>query len=201
MQMDTPSSTHNSEIKETSITIPSSKSLPNTVQQAQYFGTDHFGEANRLAAIGKLEEALREYNLAIENGYDTAELHIQVGLLLADQMKRYEEATEQFRIAVERDKTNPRYHWLLAKSLLDAKHYEEALKELEEARQFDPEGYYKILYNYYLAKILDGMERYNEAVDKYEIFIKDEVEITPHSSELRDARERLKLLREKLNLN
>lgn len=169
-----------------------------TAGKEQLSGEDHYYRANNLKQALEPEEALKEYHLAIENGYDTVELRIQLGTLLAGQLKRPEEAVEQLRIAARRDEGNWRTHWPLAQSLLAIKEYEEALREIEVADTLDPEGHADGFYLFYRAKALDGLQRHAEAFEEYQAFLKsnDDVGDTP---KVLDARERVKIIRQKLN--
>lgn len=173
-------------------------STPNPQGNEQISGEDHYYKANNLKQALEPEEALKEYHLAIENGYDTVELRIQLGTLLAGQLKRPEEAVEQLRIAARRDEGNWRTHWPLAQSLLAIKEYEEALREIEVADTLDPEGHADGFYLFYRAKALDGLQRHAEALEEYQAFLKsnDDVGDTP---KVLDARERVKIIRQKLN--
>lgn len=101
----------------------------NTAGNEQLTAEEHYYKANNLKQALEAEEVLKEYQLAIENGYDTVELRIELRTLLAGQLNRQEEAVEQLRIAAERDDGNWRAQWPLAQSLLATKQYEEALKK------------------------------------------------------------------------
>lgn len=163
-------------------------------------GSDHYGQANYLKGGHESEEALKEFNLAIENGYDTVDLRIDLGELLNDQLNRKEEAIEQFRIAARRDNRNWRAHWPLAQSLLATKRYKEALKEIRIADLLDPEGHADGFYFFYRAKALDGLNRYAQALGQYEAYLKshDDVGDTPNVLE---ARDRIKAIKGKLSRN
>lgn len=162
-------------------------------------GEDHYYRANNLKQALEPEEALKEYDLAIENGYDTVELRIQLGTLLADPLNRPEEAVEQLQIAARRDEGNWRTHWPLAQSLLATKEYEQALIEIQVADSLDPEGHADGFYLFYTAKAFEGLERYAEALKQYEAFLKsnDDVGDTP---KVLEARDRVRALHQKLNL-
>ena len=168
-----------------------------TAGNEQLSGEDHYYRANNLKQALEPEEALKEYDLAIENGYDTVELRIQLGTLLADQLKRPEEALEQLRIAARRDEGNWRTHWQLAQSLLATREYEEALREIEVADSLDPDGHADGFYSFYRAKAFEGLGRYREALREYKGFLKsnDDVGDTP---KVLDARERVTTIRQKL---
>lgn len=172
----------------------------NTRQKRPLSGEEHFSKANSLKDSHSSKEALSEYYLAIENGYDTVELRIEMGELLADRLNRHEEAIEQFRIAVQREGTNWRAHWPLAKSLLISKKYDEALSELQIVKHLDPEGNSEGSYMYHTAKALDGLAQYAEALKEYEAFLKHADKIRPGGPDVIDAEERVRAIREQLRL-
>lgn len=177
--------------------------VSNTNRQAneKMSGEDHYYSANNLKQALEPEEALKEYHLAIENGYDTVELRIQLGTLLAGQLKRHEEAVEQLQIAARRDEGNWRAHWPLAQSLLATKQYDEALKEIEIADSLDPEGHADGFYTLYRARALDGLTRYAEALREYQSFLEHYREIIPKDADVVEARQRVKAIKEQLNPN
>lgn len=164
-------------------------------------GGDHYGQANYLKGGHESEEALKEFNLAIENGYDTVDLRIDLGELLWDQLNRKEEALEQFRIAAQRDQSHFRAHSRLAQSLLVTRQYDEALRELEIVRRLDPDQDAEGFYSYETATALDGLERYDEALKEYEIFLLHFGKISPKDPDVLKARERIRAIKEQLNRN
>ncbi|MGB8507877.1 MAG: tetratricopeptide repeat protein [Pyrinomonadaceae bacterium] len=173
----------------------------NVSYQDKRSGEDHFGEANNLADGRKANEALKEYDLAIARGYDTAELRYEMGSVLASQLNRYEEAVEQFHIAVQRDEKYWRAHWALARALLEIKQYNEALSELDIAKRLDPSAEGLPIYAYYNAKALEGINRYHEALQNYETYLQYEDKIAPNSKEAHEVRERIKTVKEKMNIH
>jgi tetratricopeptide (TPR) repeat protein len=173
----------------------------NERRQKQLSGEEHFGKANSLKDGLSFEEALREYYLAIENGYDTPELRYEIGSLLAYQLDRHQEAIEQYRIAIQRDHGYWRGHWALAQSLLELKHYREALDELDLVKRLDPNSNDEGFYTYHIAKALDGLERYDEALKEYEGFLNRVENTRPEAPDVIDAKERVKAIREKLSRN
>lgn len=178
-----------------------SNSSANAQGKEPMSGEDHYYRANNLKQALEADEALKEYHLAIENGYDTVELRIELGTLLAGQLKRYEEAVEELRIAARREEGNWRAHWPLSQALLATKQYDEALTEIEASDRLDPEGHADGFYTFYRAKAFDGLERYREALEEYEAFLKHYVEISPGDPDVIEARERIKAIREILNRN
>lgn len=171
--------------------------LSKIICQEQLSGEQHYGKANSLAAGLEAEAALREYDCAIEKGYDTVELRIQLGRLLAQQLNRHKEAIEQLRIAVQRDETNWRAHWPLAQSLLNTKQYDKALKELQISKQLDLEGKSEGFYFYYTAIALDGLGRYEEALKDYETFLERAKKIEPNSPRVDEVKARVEIIKER----
>jgi len=172
----------------------SSASSSQLQSRSQRSGEDHFAEANILRDRGKYEAAVQEYKLAIANGYDTNWVRTELGRILARYPGRHEEAIDEFRIAIERDKNDWRAHWSLSESLLQTKRYDEALKELQMAKSLDAEGRSNGFYDYYTAKALDGLDRYDEALQDYEAFLKRAESVEPNSPRVRELRARLKAL-------
>jgi tetratricopeptide (TPR) repeat protein len=172
--------------------FPASPSL--AVSQSQKSGEDHFAEANILRDRGKYEEAVQEYKLAIANGYDTNWLRTELGRVLARYLHRHEEAIEQYRFAIQRDKNEWRAHSLLSDSLLETKQYDEALKELQISKQLDAQGRSNGFYDYYTAKAFDGLGRYDEAVKDYQAFLKRAEKEEPNSPRVREVKARLEAL-------
>lgn len=126
------------------------------------------------------------------------DLRIDLGELLWDQLNRSEEGLEQFRIAAQRDQGHFRAHSRLAQSLLATKQYDEALREIEVCDRLDPDGRADGFYFFYRAKALDGLDRYREALQQYEAYLKNNDDVGDISNVL-EARERVRTIRQKLN--
>ena len=176
-------------------------STANAQGKEQMSGEDHYYTANNLKQALEADEALKEYHLAIENGYDTVELRIELGTLLAGQLKRQEEAVEVLRIAARRDEGNWRTHWPLAQALLATKQYDEALREIAVAESLDAEGRADGFYTFYRAQAFDGLAQYPEALKEYQSFLEHYGEISPKEPNVLEARERIKTIKERLNRN
>jgi tetratricopeptide (TPR) repeat protein len=135
--------------------------------------------------------------LAIANGYDTNWVRTELGRILARHLRRHEEAIDEFRVAIQRDKNDWRAHWSLSESLLQMKQYNEALKELQMAKGLDAEGRSNGFYDYYTAKALDGLGRYNEAVQDYEAFLKRAEKVESNSPRVREVKARVEALQKR----
>jgi tetratricopeptide (TPR) repeat protein len=181
--------------REATATPAPSPSASQSQSQSQKTGADHYADANILRDKGKYEEAVREYRLAIANGYDTNWLRTELGRVLMLYLGRPQEATPEFRVAIERDKNDWRAHWLLSQSLLLTKQYDDAWKELQTAKDLDAEGRANGFYDYYTAKALDGLGRNVEAIQAYEAFLKRADKVEPDSPRVREVRARLEELK------
>jgi tetratricopeptide (TPR) repeat protein len=173
------------------------------VTQKQMTGEEHYYKANALAeqrVQDAAEQALIEYRKALENGYDTLELRIEFGLLLVDQLKQPKEAIEQLRIAIQRDENNWRAHFGLAKALLQAKEYNDALNEIAISERFDKESDISGFYAYYSAKAFEGLNNYQEALIYYEKFLERENRVASGSQRAKEVRERVETIRTKLGM-
>jgi tetratricopeptide (TPR) repeat protein len=166
-------------------------------QQGKNSGEEHFYRANWFhESLGKAEAqaALREYKLAIEKGYDTVELRIQLGRLLAFRLDQPGEAVTHFRIALDRDPNNWRIHFPLAQILLQLQQYQEALKEIKESQRLDKDGRANGFYFDYLAKAYDGPGESKEALRYYRLALKRGQKVEPRSSKVKDITERINVL-------
>lgn len=168
---------------------------PDGARQDQLSGEDHWARANGLAREDP-ERALREYRSALDKGYDTVELRIELGGLLMNQLKRPAEAVEHLRVATGRDEKNWRAHWLLAAALLEAERFDEALSEFNISKELDPslDGYY----GYFIGRSLEGMRRYEEALANYQEFLAHEESISPSGPQVREVNERIETIRKKM---
>jgi tetratricopeptide (TPR) repeat protein len=166
-------------------------------QQDKNSGERHFYRANSLhESPGKADAqaALREYKLALENGYDTVEVRIQLGRLLAFRLDQQSEAVAHFRIARERDPHNWRTHFPLAQTLLHLQQYQEALKEIKESQRLDKHGRADGFYFYYIAKAYDGLGESREALRYYGLALKRAKRVEPGSAKVKEIAERINVL-------
>jgi len=154
-------------------------------------GEDHWVRGNVLRDEGKYEEASREYELAIDQGYDDSTIRIELGLILEHYLGRPSEAMSHYRVAIQRDPGDWSAHWSLARALCDAKNYDEALTELETSKQLDPEGRTDGFYTYYTGKTFDALGRRDEALTEYEAFLKRARIVEPESPRVREVRARV----------
>lgn len=181
--------------------VPSSP-LPQQANQTnpkKLSGEEHWVAGNIARDMAEYEKAVKEYQLAIENGYDTNELRTELGIVLDHYLRRPEEAANHFRVAIERDEKDWRAHWSLANSLLETKQYDEALRELEIVKRLDPQNTSSGFYAYYTAKALDGLGRTDEALEQYEVFLERAKKVEPNSPRVREVRARVEVIKGKSN--
>ena len=164
-------------------------------------GEEHWIRGNRLRAETKYEEAVKEYQLAIEKGYDSNWVRTELGMVLDHYLHRPEEAIKHFRVAIGRDENDWRAHWSLANSLLETKQFDEAWRELQIVKRLDPKNTAAGLYIYATAKALDGLDRTDEALKEYEAFLKRAEKLEPNSPRVREVRTRVQILKGKLPVN
>ncbi|MFL6538705.1 MAG: tetratricopeptide repeat protein [Chthoniobacterales bacterium] len=97
----------------------------------------HGKYAAGLAQQGRLEPAMREYELALQLDPKLAEAHYGLGNVLRDQAK-FDPAISHYEDALRADPNNGEYHFRLAETLLRIGHNDEALVELENAARLSP---------------------------------------------------------------
>lgn len=170
---------------------PQGSEANNTTLKKEATGAEHFGRANGLKYGGEGEAALIEYNLAIKTGFDTSELRYELGELFENNLKRSDEAIEQYRIAVQHNPAYWRGHWALAQMYLKTEQYSEALSELQIVKRLDSKGVSTDDYALFTAKAFDGLKRYDQALKDYEAYLKRNDKITPNSSEILNVRKRV----------
>jgi len=171
----------------------------NQTNSKKLSGEEHWVAGNIARASAEYEKTVTEYQLAIENGYDTNDVRIELGIVLDHYLHRPEEAATQFRVAIERDEKDWRAHWSLANALLETQQYDEALRELEIVKQLDPQNTSNGFYAYYTAKASDGLGRTNEALEEYEVFLERAKKVEPNSPRVREVRARVEVIKGKSN--
>lgn len=160
-------------------------------------GEEHWIRGNLLRDEAKYEEAAKEYQLAIDNGYDSNWVRTELGIVLEHYLHLPEEAARHYRVAIARDEKDWRAHWSLANVLLETKQFAEALKELQIVKRLDPKNTAAGVYIYETAKALDGLERRNEALKEYEAFLQRAKRVEPNSPRVREVRARVEELKGK----
>ena len=86
-----------------------------------------------------------------------------MGVALAE-LKRYEEAIQQYKLAIQYDPSNSDAFSSMGFALYDLKRYEEAMEQYKIAFQYDPSDPYNY---YYKGRLLMILGRYDEAEEEY----------------------------------
>ncbi|MBK7804216.1 MAG: tetratricopeptide repeat protein [Chloracidobacterium sp.] len=135
--------------------------------------------------------AIPEYQSLLGNGCDHDGVRMAYGLALAGS-DRFHEAVEQYRLVTKR---NPRHwaaHWTLAQTLIiELGDFEEGLKETKRSRELDDLGDVGHLYDYYLGRAFEGMDKAQEALTHFRRFEKLQSKINKNDEKLIDTRKRI----------
>lgn len=142
----------------------------------------------------KPERAVEYYRTAIENGYDTADLRVELGKLLY-RLERYEESAEHYRAAVEMDGKDVRARLGLAYGLLARGRHQEALEEFEVLKAIAPEDYRAGILSSHIGACLEAVGRYEEALKEYEAALRCDCHDAADEERIRSRVETIKTLR------
>jgi tetratricopeptide (TPR) repeat protein len=112
------------------------------------------------------ERAVEYYKTAVENGYDTLELRLSMGILLRI-LERYEESAKQLRIAIQMDESDSRPHLSLAYTFVLSGRREDAIKEFEILKEVATEDYNDGIFSLDIGDCLYELGRYEEALKEY----------------------------------
>ena len=97
----------------------------------------HNNLALHLAGCGRVDEAIAEYQKALQITPRYWEAHNNLGVALK-QTGRWEEAIEQFRTAADLNPTTPGVRFNLAESLMPRRRFNEAAEQFEKWAQLEP---------------------------------------------------------------
>jgi tetratricopeptide (TPR) repeat protein len=139
---------------------------------------DHIAAArnllgNALVDEGRDDEAVTNYQKAIELDPKHAFAYYDWGLLLYDQ-ENYSEAVSKYQKAIELDPQDPDAYNELGNVFVQQKRYDEAVTKYQKAAELDPKD--ADVYNNW-GNMLVGQKRYEEAVVKYQ----KAIEVDPKS--------------------
>ncbi|CAD8213903.1 unnamed protein product [Paramecium octaurelia] len=125
------------------------------------------GKAETLKYLNRFEEALENYDLAIQKNPEDFDYYINKAITL-DEMDRFEEALEHFDLAIQKNLEDPDYYNYKAVTLDKMNRLEEALKYYDLAIQKNPEESY---FYFNKANTLDKMNRLKDALENYDLAI------------------------------
>lgn len=138
--------------------------------------------------------AVDDYKNALKQGCDTTEIRMNLGLALAS-LKRFAEASEQYRVVLTREPNNWSANWTLAQTLiLELGQFDEGLRLVYKARELDDMDDIGYNYDFVIAKAYDGLGDKQQASLHYRIFIKGQSKVWKNDPRLTEAKERLSSL-------
>lgn len=136
----------------------------------------HLNLGKLLESEGRVDEAIDEYQLAIEACQIPLETaHFRLGKLYTTR-GRLREAAQQYRLAVEAGPGNPENHVNLANILADQGDFDAAEKQYRKALEIVPEH---DLARYNLAVVLEQTGRAGEAEEQYMLAVRFNPEFAP----------------------
>jgi tetratricopeptide (TPR) repeat protein len=124
----------------------------------------HNGLGNIYAALERHEEAMAEFQWAIEFDPQTPYPHNGLGNTYYE-LGRYEEAVAEYWLAIELDPKNAPPHYGLGKVYANLGRYEEAVAEYRRAIELDPQDAYP---HNGLGNVYYILGRHEEAVAEYQ---------------------------------
>lgn len=98
----------------------------------------HLARADTLTFTYKWDEAEKEYKRAVELNPNLAVAHYFYAFTLLVPEKRFDEAFQQFRLALSLDPLSPIMNTNYATTLMNAHRYAEAMEEFQKELQRDP---------------------------------------------------------------
>ena len=141
-------------------------------------------EARRLAGAGRSEAAAAAYRRHIASDPKSFDGHFELGqILLAQDPRR---AREHLALAVELEPARAAAHARLAQALILLQEMDDATREMERARDLDPQ---QPPTRYNLARLYEGQQRHEEALTEYAAFLK----LAPSDPRANSVRQRVAL--------
>lgn len=163
---------------------------------------EHLQRAYNLVNNIQLEQAIREFRCAFEQGQGSFEDRIEFIRTLY-KLKRYDDVIDQCRYLLTRSGVEEKgkawvVHSFLADAFLESGRFDKALMENETARSFDQSNSNSINYLYRTAVSLDGLGRTAEALRSYKDYLKRARKDEPRTERLLNAEERIGVLEQEL---
>jgi eukaryotic-like serine/threonine-protein kinase len=112
------------------------KEFKESIELNPNYATAHQWYALQLAGMGRMEEATLEITRAQEIDPTSLIANVNAGWIFY-HARQYDRAIEQMRKSLEMDPNFARGHWAISEPLEQKQRYEEAIAELQKARQLD----------------------------------------------------------------
>jgi len=95
---------------------------------------------NEFFKAGDTDNAIQEYQNALELNPNNAEAHLRLGFLFYNVTQRHQEGMAHYRKALQLDPSDPRIHHDLGMALFHQRQFDQAVHHLSEALQRMPDG-------------------------------------------------------------
>ncbi len=95
---------------------------------------------NEFFKAGDTDNAIQEYNRALELNPNNAEAHLKLGFLMYNARKMYKEGLAHYNQALKANPNDPRIYHDLGMALLHQRQFEKAIKHISEALRRMPNG-------------------------------------------------------------
>ena len=139
---------------------------------------------NEFFKAGDTDNAIQEYNRALELNPNNAEAHLRLGFLMYNARKMYKEGMEHYYEALKANPSDPRIHHDLGMALLHQRQFDQAIKHLSEALRLMPNGldkqYNPVGMHYNLALAFSYVGRSEEAITHFS----EVVRLDPNNAEV-----------------
>jgi tetratricopeptide (TPR) repeat protein len=135
---------------------------------------EYFNRGVAKAELGKYEEAIKDYDRAIEEDPDFAVTYCNRGIAKAE-LGKYEEAIQDFDIAIEKDPNYAKVYCNRGTAKSYLKKYEEAIEDYDRAIEKDPN--FASAYNN-RGNAKSDLKAYKGAIEDYNIAIEKDPDYT-----------------------
>ena len=139
---------------------------------------------NEFFKAGDTDNAIQEYNRALELNPNNAEAHLRLGFLMYNAKQMYKEGMAHYYEALKANPSDPRIHHDLGMALLHQRQFDQAIKHLSEALRLMPNGldkqYNPVGMHYNLALAFSYVGRSEEAITHFS----EVVRLDPNNAEV-----------------
>jgi Tfp pilus assembly protein PilF len=131
----------------------------------------HYGLATRYLQEHRAEEAIREFQAALEREPNNATTHSLLGLAYADA-GRLPEAMASCRRALELEPNDPAHHNNLGTLLVRSGQVQEGVRHIEQAARLDPER--AATYHFNVGAALLNADRARDAIGHFRVALRSD---------------------------
>ena len=139
---------------------------------------------NEFFKAGDTDNAIQEYQKALELNPNNAEAHLRLGFLFYNARQRHEEGMAHYQKALQLDPSDPRIHHDLGMALLHQRQFDQAVSHLSEALQRMPNGldvqYTAVNMRQHLAQALFYAGKTEEAMR----YLSEAIRLDPSNAEI-----------------